>query len=181
MRLKVFLTTALLGVAPTFACEGEPWLELKIIAGEMAGHQATEMTTIDFNGCVASEFAEFDIRAGAYQRHLDPAQRDALQTQLLAVVGFDAAATQAQLEQPPVAVGDQDALGPTLFHVSGADTYQLTIHSGTTTKEISWRAPREMARARSDVTALVDLAQFFDTLREVAADPRKGDVQELLR
>ncbi|MEM9533999.1 MAG: hypothetical protein AAGA23_24005 [Pseudomonadota bacterium] len=181
MKQVVPVILALLIATPALACDGEAWIELRVIPSELAGIQVVEATSIDQEGCVESRFAEFDRRAGTYERYLDPDQYDALQAQLPGLIGFNTAATEQILRQPPPSDGVADVIGPTLLHVGGGDVYRLTIHNGAATKDITWRAPRAMASARSDVTALVDLVQFFDTLRDAAADPRKADVQEVQR
>jgi len=156
------------------ACDGEPWISLEIVAGEIAGDALAEFVEIDREGCVLSFYPEFDLRAGLYERQLSRGERQALSD---AVVGsraleFDPAALRARQQQraQPIEAGGQGQL----YYVAGADLVKLRINADNAEQLIEWPSPELYADLMVDDVPLRKLADLIKRIRVEGADPRRS-------
>ncbi len=169
--------------ASVAACAGDPWLEIEVRAVEMAAsQQVIESTTVDADGCVLSEFALFDIRAGRHKRQLSSGELQTLRSAIDAsgVRNLDAQVVAEKLAAPPAGADD---LGPEAddFVIIGGDVQRLVIVDGTQRTEIALRAAEQFAAERTDLAELQQFVGAVAALRAANADPRKPGVKELAR
>ncbi|MEN1726962.1 MAG: hypothetical protein AAGJ52_00855 [Pseudomonadota bacterium] len=153
-------------------CEGEPWISYQVRATQVASLQPAERIEIDLQGCVISEYAEFDRRVGRYTRQLTTTELRTLQTAL------DAAPLEAvtgAIEEPITGRADQ------LWTISHSDAYSLTLYQNGEGQRLDWLTEEVDHPAVAARSAIVSLKGLIDVLREFAADPFKNAVDEVSR
>ncbi len=156
------------------ACDGEPWISLEIVAGELAGDALAEFIEVDQEGCVLSFYPEFDLRAGLYERQLSRGERQGLSDAVSdsdALV-FNPAALRARLQQRAQPV-EEGGLGQ-LYYVAGADSVKLRINTGNAEQLIEWPSPELYAELIVDDIPLQKLAALISRIRAEGADPRRN-------
>lgn len=165
---------ALFSLVANASCSGEPWLSLEVVAGELAGDGLAEFVEIDGDGCVLSQYAAFDTRAGQYVRQLSAAEQSSLATALgeSALLGYDAQAHRAEraaAERLRAASGTGE-----LHYVADADWIRLRIRdSSGSVQLIEWPSPQLYAELDPSDTRLRRLADFVGRLRAEGDDARR--------
>ena len=178
---------------PAFACEGEDWIRMEVIAGEIAGHEVAQWVEVDRDGCVLSRFPSWDLRAGIYQRQLTESER----VQLASLIDghnlyrWDADAEREALREADRAYAKVSGEGPLLFSIQDGDLVHLRLAQAGAVQHIRWLAPDQEQDFRQRVTGrhafaksrglngLDGLVQTLQTLRRLADHPDKSKLAEV--
>lgn len=181
MRAQIFafgqLLAATLALAPwssaSAACAGESWISLEIVAGEVAGNVLAEFVEIDRQGCVVSYYADFDLRAGLYERQLSAGDRQSLADHVAdnAIVALDMDAVRAGQTQRalPIPLGGLAQV----HHVADADRVTIRIRDRGSERVIEWPSPEIYAELIPEDAQLQKLAAFVKRIRAEGADTRR--------
>lgn len=158
-------------------CGGEPWLTLEVVAGELAGDGLAEFVEIDRDGCVLSQYAAFDTRAGQYMRQLSAAEQSSLATELSEsdLLGYDAQAHRAEraaAERLRVTTGTGE-----IHYVADADWVRLRLRdSSGSVQLVEWPSPQLYAELDPTDARLRRLADFVGRLRAEGDDARRSPI-----
>lgn len=178
---------------PAAACEGEDWIRMEVIAGEIAGHEVAQWVEIDRDGCVLSRFPSWDRRAGIYQRQLGEPERAELSALLDAhdLYRWDAEAERRSLEEADRAFAKASGTQLPLFSIQDGDLVHLRLSREGASQHIRWLAPHQehdfrrrigerhaFAKSRG-LDGLDRLVDTLQALRRIADHPDKAKLAEV--
>lgn len=178
---------------PAAACEGEDWIRMEVIAGEIAGNEVAHWVEIDRDGCVLSRFPSWDLRAGIYQRQLSATERAELEALIEArdLYRWDADAEREALKRADQAYAKVAGEPLLLFSIQDGDLVHLRLAQKDEVRHIRWLAPdqeHDFRRGNADRHAfakgrgLDGLSGLVDTLvaiRRIADHADKSKIAEV--